>query len=423
MESQYSAPDERNSNESHWYLPFLSEIVQGRHVSNDSGGHAPNFSRHSFRVLNHSMDHENVLNPVNHPTVPPLAGNTNPTPLDMGLYPSLGPQTRQSSWLHAGIPPSFSAPESEIIQERYVSNDGEGYSVDCSPIPMHYPTMSPSNSSFVSRPTLPLKDSEIYLSPVVSQTQSPSLQAGTPFSFDILYTHELENTERYVFNGGEGYALNVSSRPINSMGPGNPLLLTDHSMMHPNWARNSLVSSPSTLDTDNIFNHSDSDIGIAPGTSVNCSPSTSRAPTDAIDISHRLIKPPPKGYQPVQDSSSREWTAELGGYGIGPESVIYYSLDPPETLHPCSVGQCVEEFRWNEIHEHLITKHRGISNHPDVTCNTCRKTIKARSYKEHFLDLHSGRSFCCAYCNGTLSRMRKFPNHFKKCPGLTQKNT
>lgn len=123
----------------------------------------------------------------------------------------------------------------------------------------------------------------------------------------------------------------------------------------------------------------------------------------------------------MQDSNSLKWTAELGGHGIGPNSVIYYLFDPPATLHPCSVGQCVEKFRWNEIHEHLITKHRGISNYPDVTCNVCHRTIKARSYKEHFLELHSGRRFCCAYCNGTLSRVRNFPDHFGRCPGLTQR--
>ncbi len=123
----------------------------------------------------------------------------------------------------------------------------------------------------------------------------------------------------------------------------------------------------------------------------------------------------------MQDDSSRKWEEQLGALGIRPEHVMYYLQDPPEILHPCSVDQCVEKFRWDEFHNHLITAHRGISRYPDLTCKTCRQPIKAKYYKEHLLTNHSGRSLRCAYCNGILSREKLFPRHFETCPGLSHK--
>ncbi|KAK0498063.1 hypothetical protein EDD18DRAFT_1104546 [Armillaria luteobubalina] len=118
----------------------------------------------------------------------------------------------------------------------------------------------------------------------------------------------------------------------------------DHWAMHSSsGAGNSFISGLSTLDTENIIFPS------------------ARAPTDAMGISQTLIKPPRDGFQVVRDENSRKWIQELGSRGIRPESVFYYQFDPPAALHLCSIDKCGEEFQWNEIHKHIIIKHRGIS--------------------------------------------------------------
>ncbi|PBK59918.1 hypothetical protein ARMSODRAFT_966553 [Armillaria solidipes] len=127
-----------------------------------------------------------------------------------------------------------------------------------------------------------------------------------------------------------------------------------------------------------------------------------------------LIKPCPKGYRavPVED-----WAVKLG---VSPHLCFYYLLDRlPNNQHHCSVDRCTDTSTETEIEKHLRAKHYGIARNPErVTCKECGRTMRAKSYHDHFLQIHSGRSIRCAYCTTRQVRVQNFPRHSNTCPGL-----
>ncbi|PBK59889.1 hypothetical protein ARMSODRAFT_767059 [Armillaria solidipes] len=135
-----------------------------------------------------------------------------------------------------------------------------------------------------------------------------------------------------------------------------------------------------------------------------------------MDAADGLIKPCPNRYRvvPVHD-----WAVNLG---VSPHLCFYYLRDClPNTQYHCSVNRCTDTFTETEIGNHLKAKHYGIARNPErVTCKECRRTMRAKSYHDHFLQIHRGRSIRCAYCTTRQVRVQNFPGHFKACPGLNK---
>ncbi|PBK59887.1 hypothetical protein ARMSODRAFT_766991 [Armillaria solidipes] len=126
-----------------------------------------------------------------------------------------------------------------------------------------------------------------------------------------------------------------------------------------------------------------------------------------------LIKPCPKGYRVVPAPPMRYWA------GLSPNLCVYFLRDPSaNTQYHCSVDRCTDTFTEKEIGNHLRAKHYGIEVYDDVTCKECGRTVHAKSYQDHFLQLHSERSIHCAYCNSRQVRVQNLPRHFNACPGL-----
>ncbi|KAK0439154.1 hypothetical protein EV421DRAFT_1738014 [Armillaria borealis] len=134
-----------------------------------------------------------------------------------------------------------------------------------------------------------------------------------------------------------------------------------------------------------------------------------------LGVIHIGIIPP--GYRKVQDRTTRKWREKME---LSDDFLFYYLRDPPPIFHQCSVGTCPDTFLANDFKDHLKEKHPGITSQPDVTCKGCRKPMKAKSYEDHFLEMHSGRSVRCAYCGDKQNRMRLFVRHFEMCPDVNK---
>lgn len=121
----------------------------------------------------------------------------------------------------------------------------------------------------------------------------------------------------------------------------------------------------------------------------------------------------PKGYRIVAAPPLQYWA------GLSPNLCVYFLRDPSaNTQYHCSVDHCTDTFTEKEIGNHLRAKHYGIEAYDDVTCKECGRTVHAKSYQDHFLQLHSERSIHCAYCNSRQVRVQNLPRHFNVCPGL-----
>ncbi|KAK0231834.1 hypothetical protein EDD85DRAFT_117290 [Armillaria nabsnona] len=142
--------------------------------------------------------------------------------------------------------------------------------------------------------------------------------------------------------------------------------------------------------------------------------SVSTPVTEAMDAADGLIKPCPNRHRIVR---VQDWAVNLG---LSPDLCFYYLRDClPNAQYHCSVDRCTDTFTETEIGNHLKAKHYGIARNPQgVTCKKCERTVRAKSYHDHFLQIHSGRSICCAYCTKRQVRVQNFRRHFKTCSGL-----
>ncbi|KAK0231836.1 hypothetical protein EDD85DRAFT_939481 [Armillaria nabsnona] len=143
---------------------------------------------------------------------------------------------------------------------------------------------------------------------------------------------------------------------------------------------------------------------VASGIQTPRTPSVSTPVTDAMDATDGLIKP----WQ-VSLRVSIELLKGIGSFrpllcNPGQASVLIYA----------SISYAIQK----EIGNHLRAKHYGIEAYDDVTCKECGRTVHAKSYQDHFLQLHSERSIHCAYCNSRQVRVQNLPRHFNVCPGL-----
>ncbi|PBK59911.1 hypothetical protein ARMSODRAFT_767884 [Armillaria solidipes] len=154
---------------------------------------------------------------------------------------------------------------------------------------------------------------------------------------------------------------------------------------------------------------------VASGIQTPQSLSVSPPLTDAMDATDGLIKPCSKGYRVVPAPPMQYWA------GLSPDLCVYFLRDPSaNTQYHCSVDRCTDTFAEKEIGNHLRAKHHGIEAYDDVTCKECGRTVHAKSYQDHFLQLHSERSIHCAYCNSRQIRVQNLSRHFRTCPGLNK---